>query len=46
MEGNIVQQLDSRFLSFWLANWGGPWTLSLLLLNDSGEKYIGKFLQW
>ena len=24
MEDNIVRQLDSRFLSFWLASWGGP----------------------
>ena len=24
MEGNIVRQLDSRFLSFWLASWGSP----------------------
>ena len=23
MEGNIVRQLDSRFLPFWLASWGG-----------------------
>ena len=24
IEGNIARQLDSRFLSFWLASWGGP----------------------
>ena len=24
VEGNVVRQLDSSFLSFWLASWGGP----------------------
>ena len=44
VEGNFVQQLSILFKSFWLAEKVENSRLSLLTLNDNGEKFIGEFL--
>ena len=47
VEGNIVRQLDSRFLSFWLANWGGPKMKTFTVnVERQRQKNIGEILQW
>ena len=44
MEGNIVRQLDSRLLSFWLASWGGPiLTTFAINVEQQRRKKIGEF---
>ena len=37
MKRNIFQELDSRFLSFWLASWGGP-ILTLFAINVERQR--------
>ena len=45
MKGNIVRQLDSSLLSFWLSSWGGP-KLKTFAVNAERQrrKYIDEFL--
>ena len=43
MEGNIVRELVSRFLFFWLASWGGP-KLKTFAVNV--ERQQRKIYRW